>query len=52
MTALICTYLVKVADGEPWLVCWYVLGSGVLSTVCALIIASQKRNLTASTALA
>lgn len=52
MTALICTYLVKIADGEPWLVCWYVLGSGVLSTVCALIIASQKRNLTASTALA
>lgn len=52
MTALICTYLVKIADGDPWLVCWYVLISGVLSTVCALIIAGQKKDVAATKALA
>jgi hypothetical protein len=42
MTALIATYLVRMAGGEPWLVCWYVVGSGLLSTVCAFAIAGRK----------
>ncbi len=41
MTALIATYLVQLDNGQPWLVCWYVLGSGVLSSICALVIAAR-----------
>jgi MFS family permease len=41
MTALIATLLVKLNDGQPWLVCWYVVGSGVLSSVCAYIISRR-----------
>lgn len=40
-TALIATFLVKLAGGEPWLVCWYVLASGILSGVCAFVIARR-----------
>ncbi|RTL55216.1 MAG: MFS transporter [Bradyrhizobiaceae bacterium] len=42
MTALIATFLVKLNDGQPWLVCLYVVLSGILSTVCALIIARKQ----------
>jgi len=42
MTALIATFLVKLNDGEPWLVCTYVLISGILSTICALVIARRQ----------
>lgn len=35
MTALIATALVKMDSGRPWLVCWYVVGSGLLSAICA-----------------
>ncbi len=38
LTALICTVLVKLDHGEPWLVCWYVLLSGLLSYGCARLI--------------
>lgn len=38
MTALFATYLLNLGGGEPWLVCWYVLGSGVLSSLCAYAI--------------
>ena len=41
MTALIATYLVQIDNGQPWLVCWYVLGSGILSSVCAFVIAAR-----------
>lgn len=41
MTALIATYLVQLDNGQPWLVCWYVLASGILSSACALVIASR-----------
>lgn len=42
MTALICTVLVKIDGGDPWLVCWYVVASGVLSTICAYAISRRK----------
>jgi MFS family permease len=42
MTALIATFLVKLNDGQPWLVCTYVLISGILSTICALVIARRQ----------
>jgi MFS family permease len=41
MTALIATLLVKLNGGQPWLVCWYVVGSGILSSVCAYIISRR-----------
>lgn len=44
MTALIATALVKMNDGEPWLVCWYVVGSGILSGTCAWFIAKRNGN--------
>ncbi|MEO8816846.1 MAG: MFS transporter, partial [Paralcaligenes sp.] len=34
-TALIATVLVKLDNGQPWLVCWYVVLSGALSAACA-----------------
>jgi metabolite-proton symporter len=42
MTALISTALVKMNGGQPWLVCWYVVLSGLLSAGCAWAI--SKRN--------
>jgi MFS family permease len=39
MTALIATILISMGNGRPWLVCWYVVGSGVLSFLCAMVIA-------------
>ena len=44
MTALIATALVKMNDGDPWLVCWYVVGSGTLSALCAWGIAKRNAN--------
>jgi MFS family permease len=41
LTALLATFLVKVDNGNPWLVCWYVLASGVLSSVCAYVISRR-----------
>lgn len=41
LTAMISTVLVKLNDGQPWLVCWYVLLSGVLSAWCAWHIARR-----------
>ncbi len=43
MTALIATVLLQLGNGQPWLVCWYVLGSGMLSGVCAYAIARRHR---------
>ena len=40
-TALIATVLVKLGNGQPWLVCWYVLLSGILSSACAYVIARR-----------
>ena len=41
LTALISTVLVKLNDGQPWLVCWYVVLSGALSALCAWVIARR-----------
>lgn len=41
-TALIATFLVKLSGGDPWLVCWYVLLSGILSSVCAYAIGRRR----------
>ncbi|WP_198399393.1 MFS transporter [Caballeronia calidae] len=38
LTPIIATVLVTLAGGSPWLVCAYVAGSGVMSSVCAVII--------------
>lgn len=42
LTALIATFLVKLNDGQPWLVCVYVLLSGILSATCAFLIARRQ----------
>ena len=39
LTALISTVLVRLDHGKPWMVCWYVLLSGLLSFACASAIA-------------
>lgn len=45
MTAFIATILVSLNDGRPWLVCWYVVASGVLSFLCAMVIAKRNSSL-------
>lgn len=52
MTALIATVLVKIGGGEPWLVCWYVVLSGVLSSICAFVIARRSSTPVSSAAFA
>lgn len=52
MTALIATVLVKIGGGEPWLVCWYVMLSGVLSSICAFVIARRSSTPVSSAAFA
>jgi len=42
MTALIATVLLGMNNGRPWLVCWYLFGSGVLSAVCAFTISRRR----------
>lgn len=42
MTALIATVLVGLDGGRPWLVCAYLLASGVLSATCAFVIARRQ----------
>lgn len=42
MTALIATALLKWDNGQPWLVCWYLVLSGLLSGTCAWVIARRQ----------
>ena len=35
ITPLVATALLKANDGKPWLICWYVLFSGVVSAISA-----------------
>ena len=43
LTPIIATLLVKMNGGDPWLVCWYVVASGVLSMTCALVIGRRAK---------
>ncbi|ASK35195.1 MFS transporter [Alloalcanivorax mobilis] len=38
LTPIIATLLLTAGGGEPWLICVYVVASGLLSTVCAYLI--------------
>lgn len=38
MTPIVATYLLGVNDGAPWLICAYVLASGILSSLCVYFI--------------
>ncbi|SIT39051.1 Major facilitator transporter [Paraburkholderia piptadeniae] len=38
LTPIIATVLVTLAGGSPWLVCAYVAGSGLVSSMCAFVI--------------
>jgi MFS family permease len=43
ITPIIATALLKTGGGEPWLICLYVLFSGVVSAVCAWLIGRGKQ---------
>jgi MFS family permease len=36
ITPIIATALLAQGDGQPWLICWYVIFAGVVSAVCAM----------------
>lgn len=43
LTPIIATLLLTANGGSPWMICAYVLGCGVLSSICSLIIARRFR---------
>ena len=43
ITPLVATALLVAGDGEPWLVCWYVVFAGVISALSAAWIGRQQR---------
>ena len=51
MTALIGTLLFKMDDGQPWLMCSYVLLSGILSAACGYVISRRARSSQADSSL-
>ena len=42
ITPIIATALLKTGDGQPWLICLYVLFAGLVSAVCAWLIGREK----------
>lgn len=42
ITPIIATALLKTGDGQPWLICLYVLFAGMVSAVCAWLIGRGK----------
>jgi len=42
ITPIIATALLKTGDGQPWLICWYVVFAGVVSAISAWLIGRSK----------